>query len=364
LPVDDRNLSLRTSHLPIRAVTLSGFAGLVRELGGSGQDLLAAHGLDEGQVARGDNIFIGFDTVESLLEAAADRCGAPDFGLRLAAQQDIRILGPLAIAMENAATVGETVDLAARYLFVHSPALSLKRVADPAGAKHVIGLRYASATGSSSPQTVDYGLGMVHRVLNVLNGGGRYGLRSAYLPHPRLAEVSAYTRHFQAEVRFDQPEAVLRVPRHLMSVPVRGGSEMLRSIATEYLETHFVDRAAPLAEFVFDILDDHRGADPLGVPEVAKLLCLHPRALQRLLLAEGFTFNGIADDVRRHQAWTLITATALPFSHVATRVGLHEQSSLTRAVRRWFGVSPSQLRKSPGTDLPPRLTKVDIPPQG
>jgi AraC-like DNA-binding protein len=146
-----------------------------------------------------------------------------------------------------------------------------------------------------------------------------------------------------------------------MSVPVRGGSEMLRSIATEYLETHFVTRSAPVAEFVFDILDDHRGPDSLGVREVAKSLCLHPRALQRLLLTEGFTFNGIADDVRRHQAWELITATAMPFSHVATRVGLREQSSLTRAVHRWFGESPSQLRKFPGVQ-PPRLTRRESPP--
>lgn len=357
MPIDDRYLSLRTTHVPIRAATLRGFAALVRELGGASEELLASRGLDEEQIARGDNIFIGYDTVAALLEAAAGSCGAPDFGLRLAAQQDIRILGPLAIAMENAGTVGETVDLAARYLFIHSPAISLKRVADPAGAKHVLGLRFASKSGSSSPQILDYGFGMVHRVLTVLNGGEPYGLRSAYLPHPRLADLAAYTRYFQAEVRFDQPEAVLRVPTHLMSVPVRGGSEMLGSIATEYLETHFVSRESPVAEFVFDILDDHRGPDSLGVSEVAKLLCLHPRALQRLLLAEGFTFNGITDDVRRHQAWESITATTMPFSHIATSVGLREQSSLTRAVRRWFGVSPSQLRRSPVGDQPPRLTR-------
>src|SRR5206468_9872840 len=115
LSIGDRDLSLRT-QVPIRAATLRGFAALVREVGGASQELLASHGLDEEQIARGDNNFIGFDTVEALLEAAAVQCGTPDFGLRLAAQQDIRILVPLAIAMENARTDGETVDLAARYL--------------------------------------------------------------------------------------------------------------------------------------------------------------------------------------------------------------------------------------------------------
>jgi AraC-like DNA-binding protein len=361
LPVDDRNLSLRHTQLPIRAVTLRGFAALVREFGGAGDELLAAHGLDDERIEHGDETFIGMDVVEDLLETAADQLDVRDFGLRLAAQQDIRILGPVAIAMENARTVGEATDFASRYLFVHSPAISLERIPDPAAAKHVIGLRFASKTGNTSPQTLDYGVGMVHRVLTLVNGGEHYGLRSAYLPHPRLTALSAYTQFFDADVRFDQPDAVLRVPIHLMSLPVRGGSEMLRGIAAEHLETHFMNRTAPVAEFVFDILDDHHGPDALGVPEVAKLLGLHPRALQRLLQAEGYTFNGITDDVRRRQAWELITATAIPFSHVATSVGLREQSSLTRAVRRWFGVSPSQLRRSPGADQPTRLTGHELP---
>lgn len=353
---------MQTTHAPIRAVTLRGFAALVGELGGDGHELLAAHDLSEDQIAHGDNTFIGLDTVETLLEATAAELDVPDFGLRLAAQQDIRILGPLAIAMENARTVGEATDFASQYLFIHSPALSLKRVPDPANARHVIGLRFAGTTGRASPQTLDYGLGMVHRVLTFVNGDQPYGLRSAYLPHPRLATESDYTRFFQTEVRFNEPDALLRVPVHLMSLPIRGGSEMLRAIAAEHLETHFMNRAAPIADFVFDILDDHHDPEGLSVADVAQTLRLHTRVLQRLLKAEGFTFNGIADDVRRRQAWELITATDIPFAQVATRVGLHEQSSLTRAVQRWFGVSPSQLRRAPGSEPPPRLTQPALPP--
>jgi len=42
----------------------------------------------------------------------------------------------------------------------------------------------------------------------------------------------------------------------------------------------------------------------------------------------------------------LIKTTDLSFSQVAEQVGLREQSSLTRAVRRWFGMSPSGLRRA------------------
>lgn len=334
---------------------------MVRELGGDTRELFSAQGLADEQITQDENAFLPLDVVERLLEGAATRLGVPDFGFRLAAQQDIRILGPLAIAMENAHTVGEATDFASQYLFTHSPALSLTRIPDPAGAAHVIGLRFASTSGHASPQTLDYGLGIVHRVLTLINGGEPYGLRSAYLPHPRLASESAYADYFQTEVRFDQPDAILRVPAHLMSLPVRGGNEMLRAIAAEHLKTHFLNREAPIADFVFDILDHHQGAEALGLAEVADVLRVHSRVLQRLLKSEGFTFNGIADDVRRRQVWNLVTATDLPFGQVAAQVGLQEQSSLTRAVRRWFGVSPSQLRRAGGGQPPPRLSPPEPP---
>ena len=54
------------------------------------------------------------------------------------------------------------------------------------------------------------------------------------------------------------------------------------------------------------------------------------------------------DDVRRAAAHRLITQTDLPLSQVTAMVGLAEQSALSRAARRWFGLSPRELRRSTG----------------
>src|SRR3546814_9876899 len=53
-----------------------------------------------------------------------------DFGLRLADQQDISVLGPLAIAMQHAPTVAAALDIISRYLFVHSRGMALSVHAD------------------------------------------------------------------------------------------------------------------------------------------------------------------------------------------------------------------------------------------
>jgi AraC-like DNA-binding protein len=76
------------------------------------------------------------------------------------------------------------------------------------------------------------------------------------------------------------------------------------------------------------------------------VLRLHPRTLQRHLAAENTNFEAIHDEVRRDAAHRLITRTELPFSQIAAELGMTEQASLTRAVRRWYGLAPRTLRRT------------------
>ena len=336
---------MRDNDLPIRASILRGLPALIAELGGPGEEFLGAYGVDERLTTQHD-AFVSLRLVEQILEDAASRLGVMDFGLRMASEQDPDILGPLAIAMENSRTIGDALACADRFLFVLSPALSHEVIPDPLENPGVVAIRYASTTGTASPQSIDYGLGMVHRVVTLVHGGMPYGLRSVQLPHPQLAPESVYREHFGTEVGFDCAHAALRLPRHLLSVPVSGGNELLRDIAVDYLETHFGHDEVPIADLVTAILEGQAGPDRPDLAKVARILSLHPRTLQRLLADEGVGFKDLVDGVRRDQSRTLITTTDLPFSQIAAQVGLREQSSLTRAVRRWFGTSPSQLRSA------------------
>ncbi|CAM3704728.1 AraC family transcriptional regulator [Smaragdicoccus niigatensis] len=334
---------MRDSEVPIRATALRGFATLVDELGGSGPELLSACGLDERTVA-GQDTFVSVGIVERLLEGAASRLAVPDFGLRMAAQQDLDFMGPVAVAIENSRTIGEALECARRYLFVHSPALSLEPIADPLDNPEMIGLRYRLG---SSPQSIDYGIAIVHRIFLLINGAVPYGLRTVQLPHPPLAPEAAYRDFFAAPVTFGSTSAVLRVPRQLLAAPVSGGNDLLRDMAIDYLETHFGHKGLPVSDLVAEIVADQLGFATPDLSKVSRLLKLHPRTLQRILSAEGTSFNHIVDEIRQDQTLKLITTTQLSFSQIATRVGMHEQSSFTRAVRRWFKTSPSQLRRRP-----------------
>ncbi len=295
-----------------------------------------------------DDALIPARTAAMVLETAAAEQGCPDLGLRLAGTQNASVLGPLALAIENAATFGEALEISRRFLFVHSPALTVGQVPDPAGHPGVAGLRYAGTDAVPlPPQVVDLGLGLLHRIITLLHGGP-YGLRSVHLTHDALAPVVAYTGFFGCEVRFGRADALLRVPAGLGSMPVPGGSQVLRDLAVEYLAGHFPEPQRSVADRVRVVLGQALGTAPADVAAVARRLRLHPRTLQRRLAAEGTTFEAVLDGVRRAAAHRLVTATDLPFSQVTAMVGLAEQSALSRAVRRWFGVSPRELRARAG----------------
>ena len=58
-----------------------------------------------------------------LLERSADDLDCPDFGFRSAERQGISVLGPLAVAMRNSATVGEAMRCASKYIYVYNAAI-------------------------------------------------------------------------------------------------------------------------------------------------------------------------------------------------------------------------------------------------
>jgi AraC-like DNA-binding protein len=327
----------------VRAAGLRGLPRLVDELGGDGAGLLARFGVPP-RALDSDDAVIRSLVAAQILEVAAGEAHCPDLGLRLAGQQNIAVLGPLAIAIENSPTLGDALDCATRFLFVHSPALTVSRVPDPSGRPGVMGLLYGSTEPDPlPPQAVDLGLGLLHRIVVLLNGG-RYGLRSVHLPHPPLAPVARYTEFFGADVRFGQAEAVLRVPQALARTPVSGGNRALRDVALDYMRSHFPAPDQSVTDRVASLLARSLGSSPVDIAAIARLLQVHPRTLQRRLAAERTTFDAILDRVRRETAHRLITSTDVPFTQVTAMVGLTEQSALSRAVRRWFGTTPRALR--------------------
>jgi AraC-like DNA-binding protein len=87
--------------------------------------------------------------------------------------------------------------------------------------------------------------------------------------------------------------------------------------------------------------------------EVAEILNVSARTLQRKLGDGGTTFKEILDETRHALALAYLSAPQHSVSEVTYLLGFSCSSSFTRAFRRWTGLSPSDWRaRSASRDLP------------
>ena len=85
-----------------------------------------------------------------------------------------------------------------------------------------------------------------------------------------------------------------------------------------------------------------------GVPtlgELARILNVSPRTLDRYLGAEGHRFRALANDARNAHAVRLLRDTDLSITRIAIALGHSNAANFTRAFRRANGSSPGRFRR-------------------
>lgn len=330
----------------VRAAALNGYEALMHELGVAPRPVLERNDIDP-DLLRDAESMIPLSATARLLEDSAVATQCPDFGLRLVGRQESGdLLGPLAIAVLNAPTVEQALTDASRYLFFHSPAYEFTLDEDSPLLEGCATIHFAIRVPEFVPQRqlLDGCLGYTV-VLSRLMTGGQFGLRGVSLPHTPVAPEAVYRRFFGEPVHFEQPYAGLHVDREVLRLDLKAANPMLRQLAIEYIGQRCPPRVHTMADQVRHALTRSMGAGTSKKKDIAALLCMHPRTLQRRLDDEGETFEAIREDVYKNATLQFLRETDIPLKQLAGALDFSEQSALTRSCTRWFGSSPSRIRR-------------------
>ena len=84
------------------------------------------------------------------------------------------------------------------------------------------------------------------------------------------------------------------------------------------------------------------GESPVG--DVAKVLHMSRRTLQRKLAEADLTYQQLVDDTRKDLALRYIEEPGKSITEITFLLGFSGQSAFTRAFRRWTGKSPTNYR--------------------
>jgi len=158
---------------------------------------------------------------------------------------------------------------------------------------------------------------------------------------------SPQARHLGMPVRHGSPVAALAMAPAMWRLPLRHADPYLHSTLRRSVEDLGLLRSPSdaLELAIRARLRDALADQCADARRVARLLGMSVRTLQRRLAQSGRTWSDVVEAFRRDEAARLL-ATPSPLVDVAARLGYREQTSFTRAFRRWTGQTPAQWRRA------------------
>lgn len=206
------------------------------------------------------------------------------------------------------------------------------------------------AFGSPDARQIEQGIAatLVDHVRQAVGDG--WSPLEVRFEHARPRDIEALVQHFRCPIEFGAPTFELHIAHDDLVRPLRRGDAALHALLRGFATDELARLPHPRDSATRSVRIALRKTLPLGnasLPVIAAQLGVGARTLQRRLELEGIEFGLLVDMTRREIVVALLADTRLPLREVAYQAGFADVSSLHRAVRRWTGQRPSELRKRP-----------------
>jgi len=309
-------------------------------------ELVSAAGFDPCQFRKPD-FTVTAEQVDNLIVHALKMTGRSDLGFDWGRRLKLSSHDLLGYAMLSCTTIDQLFRLTARYYGLIAPIFRMEY--QRIGGRAVIIYRPAVPMRSET----------LHLVLEVIavsthfqcsplltNTQSPYDIYMSMEEPPhvhRYREISPARVHFAAS---SLPELRIVADTWSLDAPLPMADEHAVKMAEE--------RCKPLlqryreqgnwTDWVVMMLNEAEDSQPT-LNELAGIIGMSGRTLERYLTQESRGFRSIAIHVRNERALRLLREGDMPISQIAYRLGFTDLANFTRAFRRENGVSPSDFRR-------------------
>jgi AraC-like DNA-binding protein len=161
--------------------------------------------------------------------------------------------------------------------------------------------------------------------------------------------LARYRAYFRCPVEFGAAENAIYFDTVALNEPLPGASVNLVAENEKILDRYLSELRT--GEFSHKVRQAVAKALPSGKvteEEVAQRLHRSVSSLQRYLRAEGTGYRAILEQTREHLAREHLMAGDHPIAEIAYLLGYADQSTFTRAFKRWTGMSPGAFAAQAG----------------
>jgi len=336
---------MKRDALYCKAVSLRKLPEFIRSLGGKPELLFAQAGLDIAHVNSND--FYDWENICNLFAIMEREFDEPSLGIRFAydVPRDFLNSGPMLVLAALVPTMRDFFKLSIQYqtLHVNSFAYSYVENVETNEVECEVQIHPLSPP---CQQFTEHIMAMVALMTKQHIGEGNFKRLS--FQHKAPTDLSWHKKTFQCPIEFNADKNMAYMPLPFLDTKLGGRLKILQPVLKSYLNRKIANNPlfdTSMAHTVERLLPSIFGLRKSSLIDVAKILDISPKKLQRLLSEEGVTYTDILAKVRKGMAKRLLLESDISISHLAVLLDYSSNEAFNKACKRWVGISPKQYRK-------------------
>lgn len=283
-------------------------------------------------------------TYYDLLERIAEQTDVTDLPVRTGASMRLDEYGALGLAFKAATTLGASFSRVERYARLWTSVVEYELRQDPRGVLFILhrpGIRRLGMR-LSNEATLASAVSIARQV-----SPQPVIPLEIQVQHPAPKSVVAHENWFGCPVRFGADLDAVLFSRETLAQPNILGDEGISRYLISHLDAELAEIAeeVPLVARTKDAIAQSLSEGAPNMEEIARSLGFSARSFHRRLSEHGMSFQMLTEETRRQLAEGLLRDEQHTLAEIAFLTGFSEQSSFTRAFKRWLGTTPASYRR-------------------
>jgi len=331
------------SSAPLVSAAATGdIAAFIRKCGLDADTAFLEAGLDVA-ISADPYQMIELSKFTRLLKIAQDATQCRTIGMNIGGRQDPARWGAFGYLVLNSPTIGDALKnvVAHATIWQTGTHFAFRQTREEIGVEYAI----THPAISDKAQDAEFSIAYVNNIMGRLNEQTATPT-SVFFEHEPIADMDAYEKVFSVRPLFNQPMNAIYFPRFYETKRIAFADLQLFPI----LKRHLSDMALRVPDsrslegnVVFHI----RQALPRGtatLDNIASVMALQPRTLQRRLREGGKSFTDLLEQVRYDTATHHLEETLMSISEIAFLLGYCDTSAFIKAFKKQTGKTPSRYR--------------------